>query len=281
MLAFIGGSGLYKLKDLKVITREKPQTPFGEPSSPVTVAELNGRRVLFLARHGEDHSYPPHRVPYRANLWALRQLGAKKIITFNAVGGIDRFLKPGDFATVGQFIDFTKTRVQTFFEGRFSPDYSPERGERYELLLAKKKVVHVDVGEPFCPVLEEVVSKTLSELGIDHHRRVTYAATEGPRLESAAEIRALRLLGAEVVGMTLVPEVVLARELEVHFASVAIVTNPAAGVAGYRLTAAEVIEMMRKKEKEIEKLVLKLIDAVYERTEWNCECERTLEGAEV
>lgn len=281
MLAVIGGSGLYKIEGLKVLQEIEIETPFGKPSSPIVKAEYKGRPLLFLARHGKAHDYPPHRVPYRANLWALKELGVKYILGINAVGGINKLLKPGEFVIADQFLDFTKGRPQTFYEGRFSPSYRYEGEEKHKTLLANKKVVHIDVSEPFCPTLRRLLKETLEEKGFPYRERGTYVATEGPRLETAAEIRAFSLLGGDIVGMTAVPEVVLSRELQIHYATLCLVTNPAAGIASYRLTSEEVIDMVKRKEEEIKKIVLSFSEKVYENEKWNCDCEETLKGAEI
>jgi 5'-methylthioadenosine phosphorylase len=281
MLAVIGGSGLYNVEGLEILENLEVDTPFGKPSAPIVRAKYDGFEVLFLSRHGKGHAYPPHLVPYRANLWALKELGVRWVLGINTVGGINPLLEPGDFVVVDQFLDFTKGRPQSFYEGKFSPDFEYGGGEKHKRLLADKRVVHVDVSEPFCPNLRRLLFKVLEGKGFRFHRRGTYVATEGPRLESAAEIAAFKLLGGDVVGMTMVPEVVLARELQLHYAGLAVVTNPAAGIAGRRLTSEEVIEMMKRKEDEIRRLLLGLIPEVYNFKGWNCECERTLEGAEI
>jgi 5'-methylthioadenosine phosphorylase len=281
MLAIIGGSGLYRVEGLKVIEDIEIKTPFGGPSSPILKAEYKGYPLLFLARHGRDHSFPPHRVPYRANLWALKELGAKWVVGVNAVGGINKILRPGDFVLVDQFLDFTKSRTNTFYEGRFSPDYTYDGNEKYKKLLSEKKVVHIDVSEPFCPTLRGILEEVLTEKGVRFFNRGTYVATEGPRLETPAEIKAFSLLGGDVVGMTMVPEVVLAKEIELHYAGLCVVTNPAAGIATYKLTSEEVIQMMKQKEEQIKEIILQTALKVYENKNWNCNCEIALEGAEV
>ncbi len=281
MLAVIGGSGLYRIEGLKVLEEIDVETPFGKPSSPIIKAEYGGKPIFFLARHGRNHEYPPHRVPYRANIWALKSLGVKWVLAINAVGGINPLLEPGDYVVVDQFLDFTKGRPQSFYEGKFSPDYRAKSDQKWEKLLELKKVVHIDVSNPFCLTLREILLETLSELNLKFHGRGTYVATEGPRLESTAEIRAFSLLGGDVVGMTMVPEVVLARELELHYAGLAVVTNPAAGTVARKLTSEEVIEMMKRKEEELKSVVLGFAERVYTRRIWNCGCEITLEGAEI
>jgi len=281
MLAVIGGSGLYSVEGIKVLDEINVKTPFGEPSSPIVKAEYRGKTVFFLARHGRGHAFPPHLVPYRANLWALKELGVKYVIGVNAVGGINRLLRPGDFVIVDQFLDFTKSRTQTFYEGKFSPDYTYGGEEKHKKLLSEKKVVHIDVSEPFCPTLRGILADILTDKGFRFFERGTYVATEGPRLETAAEIKAFSLLGGDVVGMTMVPEVVLARELQLHYAGLCLVTNPAAGIAGYRLTSEEVVQMVKQKEEQIKEVILSAVERVYQTQSWNCECENTLEGAEI
>ncbi len=280
MLAFIGGSGLYKIEGLEIVEELKIKTPFGEPSAPILVARHGDKKVLFLARHGKNHQYPPHRVPYRANLWALKEAGAKAVVGINAVGGINKLLQPGDFVIVDQFMDFTKSRENTFYEGAFSPSLEGEAKNLPQKLVKEKKVVHIDVSEPFCPVLRKELQNLLEEKGFRYHKRGTYVATEGPRLETPAEIKAFALLGGDVVGMTMVPEVVLAKELQMHYAGLCVVTNPAAGIASYRLTSEEVIQMMKQKEEQIKEIVLSLIEN-YDNLSWDCQCEESLSGASV
>ncbi|HID78931.1 MAG TPA: S-methyl-5'-thioadenosine phosphorylase [Aquifex aeolicus] len=279
MLAIIGGSGLYKVEGLEVLQELEVKTPFGEPSSPIIKAKYKDYTLFFLARHGRRHQYPPHKVPYRANVWALKTLGVKYVIGVNAVGGINKFLKAGDFVIVDQFLDFTKGRTYTFYEGKFSP--SCEGKGKYEKLLLQKKVVHIDVTEPFCPTIRGILKEVLTEKGFPYHYGGTYVATEGPRLETAAEIRMFTLLGCDVVGMTMVPEVVLAKELEMHYAGLCVVTNPAAGLKDEKLTSEEVINLMRQKEEQIKEVILQTAERVYNNRNWKCQCESTLQGAEV
>jgi len=234
-------------------------------------------RVVFLARHGREHRYPPHRVPYRANLWALYRLGVKRVLGVFAVGGINRLLEPGQFVVVEDFIEFTKGRPSTFYEGKFSVKVEGEG--RVERLLREGKVVHVDMSEPYCPQMRGVLREVLKELGLPFGEGAVYACTEGPRFETPAEIRFLERAGGDVVGMTGYPEVALARELELCYAGLCVVANPAAGIAGYRLTSDEVIEMMKKKEEEIKLVVGEVVKRLPE--ERTCSCGKALEGAEV
>jgi len=277
MLGIIGGSGLYELKGLEILEEVHLKTPFGEPSSPIVLGRLDGVKVAFLARHGKNHNYPPHLVPYRANLWALRELGVKRVLGIGAVGGINRLLLPGDFVVVDDFIDFTKSRKSTFFEGVFSPDV--EGDDEVARLLRQKKVVHIDVTQAYCPHMRSVLSEILRRKGYRFHPRGVYACTEGPRFETPSEIEMLKRAGADIVGMTGYPEVVLARELTMCYASLCVVANPAAGIAGYRLTSDEVIKLMKEKEEQIKDVLVSFIRELGQ--ERRCECEKALEGAEV
>ncbi len=277
MLGIIGGSGLYNLEGLKVKEEKSFKTPFGEPSSPVLIGELEGREVAFLARHGRDHSYPPHLVPYRANLWAFREVGVDRVLAVSAVGSINRLFRPGDFVLIDSFIDLTRRRESTYYEGRFSKKV---RGrDRVARLLREGKVVHIDVSEPYCPEIRSLLMDLLEQEKLRFHPAGVYACTEGPRFETPAEIEMLRVLSADVVGMTGCPEVVLARELTMCYVSLCVVANPAAGISSERLTSDEVMEMMSAKEEEIRRILRELVKRLPSRR--SCGCKRILEGAEV
>ncbi len=277
MIGIIGGSGLYDLEDLKVIEEVAPETPFGSASSPVIVGEIHGKRVAFLARHGRDHSHPPHLVPYRANLWALRKAGVTRVLGVSAVGSINKLFRAGDFVVIDNFLDFTKKREDTYYEGRFSKEVEGE--DRVAQLLREKKVVHIDVTDPYCIQMRLQLIEILEEIALRHHPAGVYACTEGPRFESAAEIKMLEKVGADVVGMTGYPEVVLARELTMCYASLCVVANPAAGISQGRLTSDEVLELMAEREKDIKRVVSEFIRRLPE--EKTCGCDRVLDGAEV
>jgi 5'-methylthioadenosine phosphorylase len=279
MLGIIGGSGLYQIDGIKILDEIAIKTPFGEPSDKYILTEYKGRKVVFLPRHGKGHKYPPHLINFRANIWGFRKLGVDKILSISAVGGINPSLKPGDFVISDQFIDFTKSRVQTFYEGAYSKNDDTEIKDEVSELLNNKRVVHIDVTDPFCPEMRDVLIKVCDKNNFPFHQKGVYAATEGPRLETSAEIKFLRLIGADIVGMTLVPEIVLARELKMHFASISVVTNLAAGISQNRLTSDEVVEMMKEKNKQIKTVVLDFIKNIPER--FNCECENVLKGAAI
>lgn len=277
MIGIIGGSGLYKLDIFEVIDRIKVRTPFGDPSSDIVLARGGNKQVFFISRHGEGHIYPPHRVPYRANLWAFRELGVQRVIAISAVGSINRKFYPGDFIVIDDLLDLTKNREKTFYEGKFS---IPVQGEdKVAKLLKEGKVVHIDSSQLYCPQMRKIMIEVLEDFQLPHHPAGVYACTEGPRFETPAEIRMIERLGGDVVGMTGYPEVVLARELTMCYMSLCIVANPAAGIAGYRLTSDEVINLMKEKEKEIGSIILEFIKRLPE--ERACRCDGILEGAEV
>ncbi|ADC89867.1 methylthioadenosine phosphorylase [Thermocrinis albus DSM 14484] len=277
MLGIIGGSGLYKLEGLEEVRVLQIDTPFGKPSGPIVVGKLEGKEVCFLPRHGPDHNIPPHLVPYKANLWALRELGVKRVLSVCAVGGINRNFRPGDVILINDFIDLTKGRESTYYNGVYSPKVEGE--DLPAKLMREGKVVHVDMSQAYCPQMREFLAEVLKKHGVPFHPSGVYACTEGPRFETPAEIKMIESLGADVVGMTGYPEVVLARELTMCYASLCVVANPAAGIAGYRLTSKEVLQMMAQREAQIKSVLRTFIMLLPE--ERSCGCQNILEGAEV
>ena len=216
MLAVIGGSGLSQLANLDVSHREVLRTPYGEPSGAVTFGQICGRPVAFLARHGYGHTIPPHEVNYRANIWALWKRGALGIVSVASVGSIRADLKPGDVVIPHQIIDYTWGRKSTFHDGQDG------------------KVTHIDFTDPYDEALREQLIKAAASSGIAVSPSSVYAATQGPRLETAAEINRLERDGVDIVGMTGMPEAALARELGVPYAAISVVANYAAGRADSR-----------------------------------------------
>ena len=210
MLAIIGGSGLTRLSTLAVAHREVVRTPYGEPSSALLFGEIAGRKAVFLARHGHGHTIPPHRVNYRANLWALKSRGATAVLAVASVGGI-RTRGPGELVVPDQLIDYTSGREATFFDGGDEP------------------VVHVDFTQPYTQLLREKCLAAGKAAGIALTDGGVYGAVSGPRLETAAEIERLARDGVTLVGMTGMPEAGLARELELDYAAICVVVNHAAG----------------------------------------------------
>ncbi|MBW8369207.1 MAG: S-methyl-5'-thioinosine phosphorylase [Arenimonas sp.] len=223
-LAIIGGTGVYRLASLEGSEAVQGDTPYGAPSGPVRVGQLAGRRVAFLARHGEGHSLPPHRVNYRANLWQLKSLGAQRVLAINTVGGITERFGPRVLALPDQVIDYTWGRTSSFWDG--------EGGE----------VLHVDFGDPYTPSLRQAVRDAASRSGAALVDGGCYGATQGPRLETRAEIARMRRDGCDLVGMTGMPEAGLARELGLDYACLAVVANWAAGCGDdAEITLAEVL----------------------------------------
>lgn len=210
-LAIIGGTGVYALAELEDAQAHQPVTRYGAPSGPVRLGRLGGRRVAFLARHGEGHSLPPHKVNYRANLAALQALGARRVLALNTVGGITPRFGPRVLACPDQLIDYTWGRVSTLCE---------EDGT---------DVLHVDFGDPYTPALRRAVLEAAARSGVALADGGCYGATQGPRLETKAEIARMRRDGCDLVGMTGMPEAGLAREMGMDYACLAIVANWAAG----------------------------------------------------
>ena len=211
MLAIIGGSGLTKLANLEVGKRKLARTPYGDPSGAITYGRIGEREILFLARHGYGHTIAPHEVNYRANLWALKQAGAGSVVSVASVGGIRNDIWPGTLVLPHQIIDYTWGRTSTFFEGPGAP------------------VNHIDFTEPYSRALRTKILAAAAARG----ERITdggvYACTQGPRLETAAEINRLERDGADIVGMTGMPEAALAREIDLEYAAIAVVANYGAG----------------------------------------------------
>ncbi len=210
-LAVIGGSGLSKLASLEITQRKVVRTPYGEPSGALTFGSIRGRGMVFLARHGYGHTIAPHEVNYRANLWALKEENVSGVVSIASVGGIRRDVAPGVLLVPDQIIDYTWGRRATFFEGAGTP------------------VTHIDFTEPYTPALRQRILAAARACGEQVLDGGTYAATQGPRLESAAEINRLERDGADIVGMTGMPEAALARELGLEYAAIAVSANYAAG----------------------------------------------------
>jgi len=221
-LAIISGSGFTSLEELTILRREVIETPYGEPSAPLTHGLFNGRQVVFLPRHGETHRVPPHQVNYRANIWALHHLGVKKVIGVAAVGGIHSRMGPGCLVVPDQIIDYTHGRKHTFFEDDLS------------------HVTHIDFTTPYCEELRQTLMNSAQSLEIGLTPGGTYGATQGPRLETALEINRMQADGCDLVGMTGMPEAALARELDLNYACCAVVANWAAGRGEGPITMDEI-----------------------------------------
>lgn len=240
-VAIIGGTGLTSLPGLAITKREVVHTPYGEPSGPITHGCYNGKDVMFLARHGYGHTIPPHRVNYRANLWALKHLSVERVVAIAAVGGITERMAPGVIAFPDQIIDYTWSRQHTFFE------------------VDLTHVTHVDFTYPYDTPLRDSLIEAAKRAQLDHVDSGTYGATQGPRLETAAEIRRMRQDGCELVGMTGMPEAALARELGLCYATCAVVANWAAGIHGETVSLVQIEKTLQEGMDRIMRLLTQVV----------------------
>ena len=250
-LAIIGGTGLYELAELRDVEAHQPVTRYGAPSGPVRIGTLDGHRVAFLARHGEGHSVPPHQVNYRANLMALQALGARRVLALNTVGGITERFGPRALACPDQLIDYTWGRISTLCE--VEPDGR-----------LGTEVLHVDFGEPYTRSLRESVLAAAARAGVALVDGGCYGATQGPRLETRAEIVRMKRDGCDLVGMTGMPEAGLAREMGLDYACLAIVANWAAGAGpdpDEVITLQEVLEHVGAASRQLPGLLSALLAA--------------------
>ncbi|MFT6704955.1 MAG: 5'-methylthioinosine phosphorylase [Gammaproteobacteria bacterium] len=236
-IAIIGGSGLTDLPFLKSTRREIARTPYGDPSSPFLLGEFEQHEVVFMQRHGVSHSIPPHKVNYRANLWALKSMQVEEVIAVAATGGIQAELGPQSIVIPHQIIDYTYGREHTYFDG------------------SKNQVHHIDFSEPYAEAVRQRLINAAKAAKVDIIDSGVYAATQGPRLETAAEIDRMEADGATIVGMTGMPEAALARELELDYACLSLVVNLAAGRSESEISLDEIKENMRKGMGNITKLM--------------------------
>jgi len=257
-VGLIAGSGFYEegmgIRELKKIT-----TPYGEPSDVYRICELPEGEIVLLSRHGTPHHIPPHMINYRANIWGMREMGVERVISINAVGGIEGGLAPGDILVPDQVIDMTYGRAATFYEG--------------------DEVVHIDFTTPYCAEVRGAIKASGIESHVSLRDSGTYVCVNGPRLESKAEIQHFLKIGADIVGMTVMPEACLARELELCFAGIAVVTNYAAGISGRKLTTKEVMETMKGSLERIKKLVIGAFKHIPRQR--NCECSYALKDTTI
>lgn len=244
-LAIIGGTGLTQLPGLTISSAHDVQTPFGSPSAPILEGQLEGQRILFLARHGHPHRIAPHKVNYRANLWALQNLYATDIIAVNAVGAIAKGLSDCDIVVPDQIIDYTSGRNTTFFDGE------------------QDTVRHADLSYPYTENLRHLIIDSAQASEIETVNKATYGVTQGPRLETAAEITRMERDGCDIVGMTGMPEAVLARELQLNYASLCLVVNPAAGKSDKMITLKQINEALDQGMSKVYKLSGELIRTFY------------------
>jgi len=255
-IGIIGGTGVYDPRFLKNCEEIKLKTPYGPPSDSVTIGELNGRKVAFIPRHGRKHTIRPTDVNSRANIWALKEIGVHWILAPSTVGSLREEFKPGETVFADQFIDRTTRREESFYTG--------------------KQVCHVSVAEPICPELRKVLIKVADEMKISFHKTGTYVCIEGPRFSTKAESRMFRKWGADIVGMTLVPECVLAREAEMCFASISTVTDYDVWKE-HPVTANHVRKIMGENVEKVKKLITEAVSRIPE--ERKCKCNVALKSA--
>lgn len=256
----IGGSGIYEVNGFVLKGKRSVRTPFGKPSGQYLTGEIDGREIVFLPRHGKNHDIPPHMINYMANIWGFKKLGVERILSINAVGGIKKGLRPGNIVIPDQVLDMTRNRKSTFYDG-------------------KGGVVHIDFTSPYCPELHKLLLRAGKRARVPIKGGGTYAAVEGPRLESAAEIKSLRILGGDIVGMTGMPEASLARELEICYSGLSIVANYAAGISRKKLTVPEVMEAMHSSTEKIKRLLKETLKLIPEQRK--CACGEALKDARI
>lgn len=258
-IGIIGGSGFYNLG--KEYEEVKVDTPFGPPSARISLGEVSGRRIAFLPRHNPTHDLPPKEIPYKANIWALRSLGVKRVIAINASGSLQKNIKPGDFVVLDQFVDRTRHRDDTFFVG--------------------PTTTHISMAYPFCPEIGSLAFKAGKKMGIRIRDGGTVVVVEGPRFSTAAESIWFTKMEWDVINMTIYPEIVLARELELCYTSIALIVDYDVGIVALSKMKPVSTDMIVKTLKENHEKALKLIFAMLKN--WpekrGCDCSKVLEGA--
>ncbi len=256
-IGIFGGTGIYDSDLLENPQEVEIETPYGKPSDTITIGMFKGRKIAFLPRHGKKHTIPPHMINFKANIWAFKELGVTRIIAPSAVGSLKEELEPGDFALPSQFLDFTKSR-----DGSFS-----EEG----------RVIHISVADPFCPELQSLILQVTEKQNLKIHKDCTYVCIEGPRFSTKAESKLYRFTGADIIGMTLVPECQLAREAQMCYVSISTVTDYDVW-AEKPVTAKKVLETLSKNVEKTKTILTELIDKIPKTR--SCSCAKALEEAE-
>lgn len=254
-IGIIGGTGLYDPTTLEDVRKLKVHTPYGAPSDALTTGRIEGAEVVMLPRHGSGHVLNPSQINYRANIWAMRELGVTHILSPTAVGSLQERIKPGDIIFPDQFIDRTAGRKSTFYDG--------------------PQVCHVSMAYPFCPSLRRILGKTAKELRIRHHSKGTCVVVEGPRFSTRAESQLYRKWGADLINMTMVPECVLAREAQICYASIATVTDWDCWKE-HAVTAEMVATTMKENLEKVKGVIRHVIPKV---SDDDCSCKHALDGA--
>ena len=253
MLGVIGGTGLYKMDGMVNTEVKKINTPFGEPSATILIGEINSKKITFLPRHGSDHQLLPSEINYRANIWALKSVGVRRIVSVSAVGSLREEIHPGDLAVPTQYFDWT-------------------RGKRSGSFFGDGMVAHISTAEPSCPVLTNAIKDSSLVTGTKLHFSKTYACVEGPRLGTKAESLFLRQIGCDLVGMTNVPEVFLAREAQLCYCTVAVATDYDCWLDDPNMHASvdKVIELYHKNISRVQSLLKNLVSSNFDLHKCNC-----------
>ena len=240
-LAIIGGTGLTSIDEMQIVSNETVATPYGAPSSSLVTGKLANKEIIFLARHGNDHTIPPHKINYRSNIWALKSVGVTDVIAVAAVGGIHEDIPPGRIAIPDQIIDYTYRRKHTYFEDNLS------------------EVTHIDFTHPYNEQLRQKLLQAVIDCNLDAYNEGVYGATQGPRLETAAEIRRMQIDGCDMVGMTGMPEASLSKELGLNYACCALSVNWAAGKGKSEITMQEIEQAIEVGMVSVKELLVSLL----------------------
>jgi len=255
-IGVFGGSGFYSFLDR--VEALEVETPYGSPSAVPVIGKVNGRSVAFIPRHGVKHEYPPHKIPYRANAWAMKELGVQRILGPCAVGSLQPHVKPGDFAVCDQLVDRTRSRPHTLYDG--------------------PATTHISFADPYCPTMRRIAVRIGRDLGIETHDGGTVVVIEGPRFSTRAESRWFAAAGWEIINMTQYPEALLARELEICYANISLVTDYDVGVEGIPpVTHEEVVRVFTENNSRLRDLLFAVISAL--PGERDCQCTSALSGA--
>ena len=255
-IGVFGGSGFYSF--LESTETVDIDTPYGMPSAPPVIGEVKGRRVAFIPRHGAHHQYPPHRINYRANLWAMKELGVQRILGPNACGSLQEHVKRGDLVVCNQLVDRTRSRPHTFYDGPVT--------------------THISFADPYCPTMRETVIAKGRELGITMHERGTVVVIEGPRFSTRSESAWFKAAGWEVINMTQYPEALLARELEICYVNISLIADYDVGLEGIPpVTNEEVVRVFDENSAKLRDLLFTVIPAL--PAERDCPCATALTGA--
>ena len=272
-IGIFGGSGLYEFFGKgKWVNIE---TPYGKPSDKVFLAEYKGKKIAFLPRHGRKHQFPPHKINYQANLFAFKKLGVKRIIAPAAAGSLQSNIRPGDFVVCDQFVDRTNGRADTFYPG---PTAKEIVGHTHPI-----GVVHISSADPYCPELRKIAIEACLKNKVRVHKTGTVVVIQGPRFSTRSESKWFTKMGWEVISMTQYPEVILARELEMCYVNISLITDYDVGLEGHKgikpVTTEEVMKVFGRNTENVKKVILDMIEIIPEKP--SCKCHEALKGAEI